>query len=78
MFTGIITAKAKIDYTKQLEQGLEVGFKIPKGWDDLVLGESIAVNGVCLTIASLNKNIWTALLMPETLAKTSFKKNYPH
>jgi riboflavin synthase len=77
MFTGIINAKTQINNTKKLKDGLEVDFKTPSGWDDLVLGESIAVNGVCLTVASMSEYEWTVLLMPETLAKTSFQKNMP-
>jgi riboflavin synthase len=77
MFTGIITAETQIKQSKQLKQGLEVTFITPKNWDDLKIGESIAVNGVCLTIASMNDTEWTALLMPETLSKTSFKKSIP-
>lgn len=77
MFTGIITAKTKMHYTKQLKEGLEVSFETPKGWDDLVLGESVAVNGACLTVASLTNDQWTVVLMPETLARTSFQKGMP-
>lgn len=77
MFTGIITAKTKVSYTKQLKEGTEASFKTPEGWDDLEIGESIAVNGVCLTVSSINEREWTALLMPETLSKTSFHKNMP-
>lgn len=77
MFTGIITATTNVNFTKQLKQGRKVGFKKPAGWDDLVLGESIAVNGACLTVESLSDDEWTAVLMPETLAKTSFHDAMP-
>ncbi len=78
MFTGIITAKAKVLSQTKVKAGLEVNFARPKGWDDLVLGESIAVNGVCLTVASMTNDTWTALLMPETLSVTAFKDGLPN
>lgn len=77
MFTGIITAKAQVNYAKQLKEGMEVSFERPKGWDDLEIGESIAVNGVCLTISSMTSSEWTAFLMPETLSVTSFGSGMP-
>jgi riboflavin synthase len=77
MFTGIITATAKVNYSEQLKSGLKVQFEKPVGWDNLVLGESIAVNGVCVTITELAESQWEAFLMPETLAKTSFKEGLP-
>lgn len=77
MFTGIITATTKVKFTKKIKEGLEVSFKTPKGWGDLVLGESIAVNGVCLTIFALADDEWSTLLMPETLSKTSFQNGMP-
>lgn len=77
MFTGIITAKAQVNYAKQLKDGMEVGFKTPEGWNDLEIGESIAVNGVCLTITSITSEEWTAFLIPETLAVTSFGGGMP-
>lgn len=77
MFTGIITATAKVTHTKKLEDGIEVVFTRPKNWDDVVIGESIAVNGVCLTVTDLSKDSWSAVMMPETLAKTSFKTFVP-
>lgn len=77
MFTGIITATAKVNNTQQLKDGLRVKLERPDGWDDLVLGESIAVNGACLTIAALEDDQWEVFLMPETLAKTSFGKGLP-
>jgi riboflavin synthase len=77
MFTGIITAKAQVNYAQQLKEGMKVGFKTPEGWGDLEMGESIAVNGVCLTIDSITSDEWTAFLMPETLAVTSFGRGMP-
>jgi len=70
MFSGIIEKKAKIrrisgSPTEQIEIEIDTGFA------DLVLGESVAVNGVCLTAAELTQT-GNALfyVSPETLQKT--------
>lgn len=78
MFTGIISATAQVIATTQVKDGLQATFEMPSGWDDVVLGESIAVNGVCLTVSALHDGSWSALLMPETLSVTSFHKGMPN
>jgi riboflavin synthase len=77
MFTGIITATTPITNTQQLKDGLKLTLQIPEGWDDLVLGESIAVNGACLTVAALRPTEYEVILMPETLSKTTFSHRVP-
>lgn len=77
MFTGIITDITEIIDQKQTDGGLELVFARPKEWTDIQLGESIATNGVCLTIASLDDESYTCLLIPETLHVTTFGKNVP-
>ena len=51
MFTGIITAIGQVSGRAERDGGLELTFTTP--WPDLVLGESVAVDGACLTIQSL-------------------------
>ena len=41
------------------------------------LGESVATNGVCLTVAAIRETEYDCVAMPETLAKTSFGKQLP-
>lgn len=77
MFTGIITATTPVKHVERLDGGLKITFQTPKGWNDLVLGESIAINGACLTVAELGDSTFTMFLMPETLDKTSFKNKVP-
>ena len=48
MFTGLITAIGKVSEAHQDSDGLELS--IEAGWPDLVDGESIAVDGACLTV----------------------------
>jgi len=51
MFTGIITAVGQVSGRAERDGGLELTFTT--SWPDLVPGESIAVDGACLTVQSL-------------------------
>ena len=41
---------------------------------DVHIGDSIAVNGICLTVTSFDKNGFTADVMPETIRRTSLSE----
>jgi riboflavin synthase len=70
MFTGIIQHKGQISTIERKESitRLVVANALS---DALPLGESIAVDGVCLTLAEKNPGCAVFDLMPETLAKTT-------
>jgi len=77
MFTGIISHTTKIKAAKKVSAGLAITFERPRQWADLVLGESVAINGLCLTIERLDSNDFSCILMPETLKKTAFGGQMP-
>lgn len=77
MFTGIIKATSKVLGQKRDGENLVLTFELPKGWEDIELGESIATDGVCLTVAALRDAEYDCVLMPETLAKSSFGAHVP-
>lgn len=77
MFTGIITDTTTINGHQEIDGGLRLTFKKPAGWDDLELGESVATDGVCLTVAEIRTGEYDSVLVPETLAKTSFGQKLP-
>ena len=52
MFTGIIGAVGEVSARTERDGGLELTFTTP--WPDLVLGESVAVDGACLTVGSVS------------------------
>lgn len=73
MFTGIIEGLGKI---KRLTmKGSDAVLEIESGIDltAVSIGDSIAVNGACLTVVSLNKNIFQADVSAETLSRTTLK-----
>ena len=68
MFTGIIE---EVGHVRRIGGG-QLAVDCRKVVDDVRLGDSIAVNGVCLTVTSFDKNHFTADVMPETVRRTSF------
>ena len=75
MFTGIIQAKGSIHEVQSSEKGAVLIINA----DDLDLtdsnvGDSIAVNGVCLTVTALKRNSFTADASQETLSCTTFSE----
>lgn len=70
MFTGIVETLGTIASVEHLGAQSRLTIDSP-GFTDLVHGESIAVNGVCLTVASHEGSVWTADVMKITLETTA-------
>jgi len=70
MFTGIIKGIGLVDSVERSAEGVRITVATPLA-DELATGDSIAVNGVCLTAASASAGSFVAEVMNETLAKTS-------
>jgi len=80
MFTGIIEEIGKIDSIKKGTQSAVLGIRCQKVLEGTKIGDSIAVNGVCLTVTSLHEQGYTADVMAETLERSSLgslSKNSP-
>ena len=76
MFTGIIEATGNISELQNKGGDLKVSiYTTSLDFSDVKLGDSIATNGVCLTVVSLQKNGFSADVSQETLALTGFS-NY--
>lgn len=76
MFTGIVAAVGRIDRVEPLGGQPDFGIRIlvdagPLGLADVAPGDSIAVQGACLTVVGLEGNAFTAELSVETLARTT-------
>lgn len=71
MFTGIIEELGTIKNISQKGNTLTLTIQSKKLLEDIKLGDSIAVNGVCLTVTDFSKNIFMADVMPETFKSTS-------
>jgi riboflavin synthase len=72
MFTGIVEAVGRIKHVSPLEQGLRLSIA-PGALDlaDMQIGDSVAVNGACLTVIALAPGTLTVDVSRETLACTS-------
>jgi riboflavin synthase len=71
MFTGIIEEIGEVVEIKDTGDFRAIHVRGKSVFDDLKLGSSIAVNGVCLTVRSIDTNVFTAEMSRETLDRTS-------
>ena len=60
MFTGIITAVGKIKSTTPAGDGLQLQIEVPANYlDDVALGDSIAIQGACMTATKIEGNTFS-------------------
>lgn len=71
MFTGIIEEIGSISSIQHKATTLLITIHANKVLQDVKLGDSIAVNGVCLTVTSFTKNSFTVDVMPVTYHDTT-------
>lgn len=71
MFTGIIEEKGEVVEIKRNGMNSFIRIRTKKILDDVRIGDSIAVNGVCLTATKIDGNIFQADVMNETLKRSS-------
>lgn len=70
MFTGIVTAVGSV---KQLEpNGDKLGLTIQAPYDDLTIGESVAVAGACLTVVNVGSGWFKVEVVDATKGRTRF------
>lgn len=70
MFTGIVEEVGKVDSISRNGSSLVLGISCSFA-RELAIGESVAVNGTCLTVTQKNENIFCADATPETFRRTS-------
>jgi len=75
MFTGIITAVGKVIEARSENGGLDLVIEAP--YDDLALGESVAVDGACLTVNSVGSGAFSVHLIATSLERTRFRRCRP-
>ena len=71
MFTGIVEEIGKIQNVKRNTKSSVLAIKCKKIFEDIHIGDSVSVNGVCLTVTTFNNEIFTADVMNETLSRSS-------
>lgn len=71
MFTGIITAVGQIKSAEAKGDGLHLVVEVPAGYlNDVALGDSIAIQGACMTATQLNDTSFALDVSRESLNKT--------
>lgn len=71
MFSGLVECISEIKSIVELRGSKIFTIARPQSFVDLMLGESIAVNGVCLTVTHFNTKDFTVEVVPETLRLTN-------
>jgi riboflavin synthase len=69
MFTGLIEQVGEVESVRQTDAGRELRVRAP--FDDLAAGESIAVNGACLTVREFGPGWFEAAAVLTTLERTT-------
>jgi riboflavin synthase len=70
VFTGIVEELGTVEHIEQQSDAVRLTVRATTVLEDAGLGDSISVNGCCLTVAERTDATWTADVMAESLAKT--------
>ncbi len=73
MFTGIIKNKGTVISVKRISQSFELSIKC-ETIKNVSVGDSIAIDGVCLTVTQIKGNVYNFDISFETIKKTAFDK----
>lgn len=73
MFTGIVEELGTVAAVVDQGDAVRLTVRATTVLEDAGLGDSISVNGCCLTVTTLEGDTWTADVMQETLDKTSLR-----
>lgn len=71
MFTGIVEELGKVKTIARSPNAVQLQLSCKQVLTDVNIGDSIAVNGVCLTVKDFNGSYFTADVMPETVKATT-------
>jgi riboflavin synthase len=72
MFTGIIQAMGKVREPEKLGDGVRLTIDAPTlGLEDVKIGDSIAVNGACMTVVAIEGTTFQIEVSAESLSKTT-------
>ena len=72
MFTGIIEGQGRIAELTRTAKGARIGVETPFGLKDDAIGDSIAVNGVSLTVNEVDGDTFGINVIPHTQAVTTW------
>lgn len=73
MFTGLIEEVGRIRWLRATDRSIQLRIAAPGISNDLHVGDSVAVNGCCLTATAVGNGEITFELLEETMARTNFR-----
>jgi riboflavin synthase len=71
MFTGLVEEMGTVRDLKTVDDGTQFSIAAVTAREGLALGDSVAVDGICLTVIALDPDGFTVGLSPETLVRTN-------
>jgi riboflavin synthase len=71
MFTGLVETQGVVARVQKVSGGAKMQIYAPEFGRDMALGDSIAVDGACLTVAEFQRGAFVADVSDETLSKTT-------
>lgn len=71
MFTGIVEEVGRIERMERQGTAMVLEIACSRVLEDVRIGDSIAVNGVCLTVVRFSDKTFSADVMPETMQRTN-------
>jgi riboflavin synthase len=71
VFTGIVEEVGSLAAREDAGDAAVLRIRARRVLEDVALGDSIAVNGVCLTVTGTDGEVWTTDVMAETLRRSS-------
>lgn len=74
MFTGIVEELGKVKKIVHGSSSIKLSIECTGILHDVKPGDSMAVNGICLTVTDMGDKLFTADVMPETIRKTNLAK----
>ena len=77
MFTGIVEELGRVVRLETVEDSARLTVEAPTVTQDVNLGDSVSVNGGCLTVTAVHGSTFTADLMAETLTRTTLGSQAP-
>jgi riboflavin synthase len=77
MFTGIVEEIGRVRSLERVGAGVQLTVGAERVLSDLQVGDSIAVDGACLTVTALQDGAFTVGLAPETLRRTNLGERQP-
>ncbi len=74
MFTGLVEEIGTIQSIQKGEKSAKIIIKAQKVLEEVKLGDSIAVNGICLTVTEFTSNVFSVDVMAETMRLTNLSQ----